>query len=223
MAGDDHQLVPSRSGDTDLLTAFDVHDAQVRTGLPTVGRRIRTAGPTYAQRDQCRDEAPGNARPNDAGSHLTLWWRKGDSNSRSHPDGELSQRVVLVDICDGDTDGAPATTADRGTQLPTHLEAAAEEGILANPGATSSSSSSSRSPSNSAMVSFCRLSSGTPLDPPAPTPAASLVDAAVGPQRTRSTRTGSKQPWRWPELAASSFATSEEPSASSTLQARSRR
>ena len=84
MAGDDHQLVPSRSGDTDLLTAFDVHDAQsqVRTGLPTGGRRIRTAGPTYAQRDQCRDEAPGNARPNDAGSHLTLCWREMDSNFR---------------------------------------------------------------------------------------------------------------------------------------------
>jgi hypothetical protein len=65
-------------------------------------------------------------------SQQTPRWRKGISNSRSHPDGELSQRVVLVDICDGDTDGAPATTADRGTQLPTHLEAAAEEGILAN-------------------------------------------------------------------------------------------
>jgi hypothetical protein len=39
-------------------------------------------------------------------SHLTPRWRKGDSNSRSHPDGELSQLVVLVDICDGDTDGS---------------------------------------------------------------------------------------------------------------------
>src|SRR6201981_371410 len=50
---------------------------------------------------------------------VTLRWRKGDSNSRSHPDGELSQRVVLVDICDG----APATTADRGTQVRTRLAA----------------------------------------------------------------------------------------------------
>ena len=54
---------------------------------------------------------------------MTQRWRKGDSNSRSHPDGELSQRVVLVDICHGDTDGAPATAADRGTQVRTRLAA----------------------------------------------------------------------------------------------------
>ena len=45
-------------------------------------------------------EASGMARRK-SGSHRTQRWRKGDSNSRSHPDGELSQRVVLVDICDG--------------------------------------------------------------------------------------------------------------------------
>jgi hypothetical protein len=64
--------------------------------------------------------APWRRKP---GSQLTRRWRKGDSNSRSHPDGELSQRIVLVDICDGDTDGAPATTADRGTQVRTRLAA----------------------------------------------------------------------------------------------------
>src|SRR5690349_24598293 len=33
------------------------------------------------------------------------------------------QLVVLVDICDGDTDGVPATEADRGTQVRTRLAA----------------------------------------------------------------------------------------------------
>ena len=35
MAGDDHQLVPSRSGDTDLLTAFDVRTVTIE-GLTSV-------------------------------------------------------------------------------------------------------------------------------------------------------------------------------------------
>jgi hypothetical protein len=59
----------------------------------------------------------------DPGGFRVWWRRKGDSNSRSHPDGELSQRVALVDICDGDTDGAPATAIDRGTQVRTRLAA----------------------------------------------------------------------------------------------------
>src|SRR6202007_783209 len=39
------------------------------------------------------------------------------------PRWRAHQRVVLVDICDGDTDGAPATAADRGTQGRTRLGA----------------------------------------------------------------------------------------------------
>ena len=77
-----------------------------------------------------RNEQPGPS------SHSTPRWRKGDSNSRSHPDGELSQRVVLVDICDGDTDGAPATAADRGTQVRTRLAARGRQIRTLGPPAT---------------------------------------------------------------------------------------
>ncbi len=102
---------------------------------PSVPRRSRSAGAPESLTG--RPETPAmaaGARPGrssslscslmeESGSHMTRCWRKGDSNSRSHPDVELSQCVVLVDICDGDTDGAPATAADRGTQVRTRLGA----------------------------------------------------------------------------------------------------
>ena len=85
--------------------------------------RLRVASSRPALTRQAGRQAIDGIRPENSGSHRTRRWRKGDSNSRSHPEGELSQRVVLVDICDGHTHGAPATAADRGTQVRTRFAA----------------------------------------------------------------------------------------------------